>query len=59
MLWKIVSSDVEYAQSIFNGLKHSKLMRKHRPFIFSDVKSDFGVDDIINWIKTDVLFEGK
>ncbi len=39
--------------------RDSKLMRKERPFIFSDLKTSVGVDEIISWIKTDVLFEGE
>lgn len=33
-------------------------MRGSRPFVFTDMRSDKGVDDIINWIKNDVLLEG-
>ena len=36
----------------------SKRMRKDRKFLFSNLMSMEGVDDIINWIKRDVLFEG-
>jgi urease accessory protein len=32
-------------------------MRGEKPFIFADVKSGKGVDEVINWIKSDVLFE--
>ncbi len=37
--------------------RDSKKMRGEKPFIFADVKSGKGVDDVINWIKSDVLFE--
>lgn len=36
----------------------SKRMRNDRKFLFSNLMSMEGVDDIINWIKKDVLFEG-
>ena len=36
----------------------SKRIRKDRKFLFSNLMSMEGVDDIINWIKRDVLFEG-
>lgn len=37
--------------------RDSKKMRGDKPFIFADVKSGKGVDEVINWIKSDVLFE--
>ena len=37
--------------------RDSKKMRGEKPFIFADVKSGKGVDEVINWIKSDVLFE--
>lgn len=36
----------------------SKRMRGTRPFIFTNIRESIGVDDIIKWIKNDVLFEG-
>lgn len=36
----------------------SKRMRKDRKFLFSNLMSMDGVEEIINWIKKDVLFEG-
>ena len=32
-------------------------MRRRKPFIFANVRSHEGVDQIINWIKSDVLLE--
>lgn len=37
--------------------RDSKKMRGDKPFVFADVKSGKGVDEVINWIKSDVLFE--
>lgn len=36
----------------------SKRMRECRPFIFTNLKTDEGVDSVIGWIKKNVLFEG-
>ncbi|HJD46500.1 MAG TPA: urease accessory protein UreG [Candidatus Mediterraneibacter norfolkensis] len=36
----------------------SKRMRGGRPFLFTNLMSMEGVDDVINWIRRDVLFEG-
>lgn len=36
----------------------SRRMRDGRPFLFTNLMSMEGVDDVINWIKRDVLFEG-
>ncbi|WP_086428815.1 urease accessory protein UreG [Staphylococcus cornubiensis] len=32
--------------------------RKNRPFAFTNLKTDDGLDDVLNWIKKDVFFEG-
>ncbi len=40
-------------------MKHdSERMRKGKPFIFSNLMDLSGLDEIINWIKKEVLFEG-
>ena len=36
----------------------SKKMRGKRPFLFTNIRGDDGVDKVIEWIKRDVLFEG-
>lgn len=36
----------------------SRRMRDGRPFLFTNLMSLEGVDDVISWIKRDVLFEG-
>ncbi|EKO0726586.1 urease accessory protein UreG [Staphylococcus pseudintermedius] len=32
--------------------------RKNRPFAFTSLKTDEGLDDVLNWIKKDIFFEG-
>ena len=36
----------------------SKRMRGSRPFLFTNLMNMDGVDEVIKWIKRDVLFEG-
>lgn len=36
----------------------SKKMRGKRPFLFTNIRGNDGVDKVIEWIKNDVLFEG-
>ena len=38
--------------------KDSKKMRGERPFLFTNVRGDDGIDKVMEWIKRDVLFEG-
>ena len=37
----------------------SARMREGRKFLFTNLVSGDGLDDVISWIKSDVLFEGK
>lgn len=37
--------------------RDTKKMRNNRPFIFTNIRQQEGVDEIINWIKTSVLLE--
>lgn len=37
--------------------RDSKKMRGDRPFLFTDIRNGSGVDAVIKWIKSDVLFE--
>ncbi len=37
--------------------KDSERMRNGRPFLFTNLMSREGLDDVINWIKKSVLFE--
>ena len=37
--------------------RDSEKMRNGRPYIFTDLMNDKGVDDVIDWIKKSVLFE--
>jgi urease accessory protein len=36
--------------------RDAKVQRKERPFIFADLRSGKGKDDLIGWIKREVLF---
>ena len=36
----------------------SKKMRGERPFLFTNIRGNDGIDKVIDWIKRDVLFEG-
>lgn len=38
--------------------RDSKKMRGDKPFIFTNIRENVGIDDVINWIKSDVLLEG-
>lgn len=38
--------------------RDAKKMRGERPFIFSNMKSDEGLDEVIRWLETEVLFVG-
>lgn len=37
--------------------RDSKKMRGSRPFLFTDIRSDRGVDAVVEWIQRSVLFE--
>ncbi|MDQ7193611.1 urease accessory protein UreG [Staphylococcus felis] len=36
----------------------TKVFRKDRPFAFTNLKTDDGLDDVIEWIRKDIFFEG-
>ena len=38
--------------------RDSKKMRGQRPFIFTNIRDDEHVDDVVKWIKKNVLLEG-
>ena len=38
--------------------RDSKKMRKDRPFLFTDIRDDQGVDAVVEWIQKNVLLEG-
>lgn len=38
--------------------RDSRKMRGDKPFIFTNIRSDEGIDEVINWIKQNVLLEG-
>lgn len=38
--------------------RDSKKMRGNRPFLFTNIRDNEGIDKVIEWIKSDVLLEG-
>lgn len=38
--------------------RDSKKMRGERPFLFTNIRGDQGVDEVVRWIKKSVLLEG-
>ena len=38
--------------------RDSKKMRDDKPFIFTNIREMDGVNDIVDWIKSNVLLEG-
>jgi urease accessory protein len=39
--------------------RDSRLMRGDRPFVFTNLKNDTGLEDVIAWIRHEVLFENR
>jgi urease accessory protein len=39
--------------------RDSRLMRGDRPFLFTDIRSGKGVDEVVAWVRENVLFEGS
>jgi urease accessory protein len=37
--------------------RDSKTMRGDRPFVFTNLKSGKGLDDVVQWIQRELLFE--
>ena len=37
--------------------RDSKKMRGNRPFVFTNIRGDEGIDKVIDWLKKDVLME--
>jgi urease accessory protein len=37
--------------------RDSRLMRSSKPFVFTNLKTQEGVDKVIGWIRTELLFE--
>jgi len=37
--------------------RDAKLMRGERPFVFTNLKSGAGVDEVVTWIRRELLFE--
>lgn len=38
--------------------RDSKKMRGDKPFMFTNIRDDQGVDEVVKWIKENVMFEG-
>lgn len=57
----LVINKIDIAQYVGASLevmeRDSKKMRGDKPFLFTNVRGREGVDKVINWIKSDVLFE--
>ena len=48
-----------YVGASLDIMEHdSKKMRGERPFIFTNIRDDEHVDDVVDWIKENVLLEG-
>ena len=58
----LVINKIDLAPSVGADLKvmerDSKMMRKDRPFLFTDIRDDQGVDAVMEWIQKNVLLEG-
>lgn len=58
----LVINKIDLAQYVGASLdvmeRDSIKMRRDKPFLFTDLKSDKGLDDVIVWIKKNVLLEG-
>jgi urease accessory protein len=39
--------------------RDSKLMRGNKPFVFTNLKTREGVDDVVRWIRQELLFESR
>src|SRR5258705_9066537 len=37
--------------------RHARLMRGHRPFVFTNLKSGAGLHEVVTWIRRDLLYE--
>jgi urease accessory protein len=57
----LVINKIDLAPHVGADLKvmdrDSKLMRGAKPFIFSNLKTGQGVDDVVRWIRQELLFE--
>ena len=50
--------EIEYVGADLKVMERdSKRMRGDKPFIFTNVRNDEGVEDVMNWIKRSVLLE--
>ena len=37
--------------------RDSRMMRGQKPFVFTNLKTREGVDDVVSWIRQELLFE--
>lgn len=54
----IQRGDVHDGASLERMAEDTEKFRKNRPFAFTNLKTDEGLDDVLNWIKKDIFFEG-
>ncbi|MBA8779547.1 urease accessory protein UreG [Staphylococcus schleiferi subsp. coagulans] len=57
-----VINKTDLAPYVGASLEHmaedTKKFRKNRPFAFTNLKTDEGLDQVMDWIKKDIFFEG-
>jgi urease accessory protein len=57
----LVINKIDLAEHVGASLdvmdRDSRLMRGPRPFVFTNLKSQAGLEDVVSWIRHDVLYE--
>ena len=58
----LIINKIDIAEAVHASLevmeRDSKKMRGERPFLFTNIRGDVHVDDVVSWIKENVLLEG-